>query len=100
VTQAQTPQPRRSEGESLQDQVRRREISPVTSVASMTGTGAFADDEEVEEFVAFVYAERQAHQGGPSQTRRGSAWSPWTPMSHPWLTEAGFQPPWPAGSTA
>jgi hypothetical protein len=60
VTQAQTPQPRRSEGESLQDQARRRGISPVTSVASMTGTGAFADDEE---FVAFVYAERQAHQG-------------------------------------
>jgi hypothetical protein len=63
VTHAQTPQPRRSEGESLQDQARRRGIAPVTSVASMTGTGAFADDDEVEEFVAFVYAERQAHQG-------------------------------------
>ena len=64
MTQAQTPQPRRAaEGESLRDQARRRGIAPVASVTSMTGAGAFTDDDEVEEFVTFVYAERQAHQG-------------------------------------
>jgi hypothetical protein len=62
VTPSDTPRPRRPEGESLRDQARRRGIEPVTSVTSMIGQGAFADDDEVEEFVAFVYAERQANQ--------------------------------------
>jgi hypothetical protein len=62
VSESPTPQPRRSQGESLQDQARRRGIQPVTAVSSMAGAGAFADDDEVEEFLAFVHAERQAHQ--------------------------------------
>ena len=47
--------------ESLDEQVRRRGIKPVHDVADMARDGVFETDEELDEFLAWVRAERQAN---------------------------------------
>ena len=47
--------------ESLDEQVRRRGIKPVTSVDDMARDDVFESDEELDAFLAHVYAERQAN---------------------------------------
>lgn len=47
--------------ESLDEQVRRRGIRPVTSVEEMARDDIFETDEELDEFLAHVYAERHAN---------------------------------------
>jgi len=47
--------------ESLDEQVRRRGLRPVTSVRDMARDDVFESDEEIDAFIAFVYAERQSN---------------------------------------
>jgi hypothetical protein len=47
--------------ESLDEQVRRRGITPVHDVEDMARDDVFETDEELDEFLAWVYAERQAN---------------------------------------
>jgi hypothetical protein len=42
--------------------VRRKGLKPVKSVHDMAQPGVFESDEEVEEFIAYVYACRRANQ--------------------------------------
>ena len=46
--------------ESIDEQVRRKGIRPVESVEDMTQDGVFESDEELEQFLAHVYADRRA----------------------------------------
>jgi hypothetical protein len=46
--------------ETVEEQARRRGIEPVRSVEDMVCLDAFESDEEVDEFIAFVYAQRRA----------------------------------------
>jgi len=46
--------------ESIEEQVRRKGIRPVESVEDMAQDGVFESDEEVEQFLAHVYAARRA----------------------------------------
>ena len=46
--------------ESIEEQVRRKGIRPVESVEDMAQDGIFESDEEVERFLAHVYAVRHA----------------------------------------
>ena len=46
--------------ESIEEQVRRKGIRPVESVEDMAQDGVFESDEEVEQFLAHVYAARHA----------------------------------------
>ena len=54
---------RRHEGrrESLDEQARRRGIKPVRCVDDMARDDVFESDEELDAFLAHVYAERQAN---------------------------------------
>ena len=45
--------------ESIDEQVRRKGIRPVESVEDMAQAGVFESDEELEQFLAHVYAARQ-----------------------------------------
>ena len=54
-----TPGPIRHE--TVEEQARRRGIKPVMSVEDMVCFDAFESDEEVDEFIAFVYAQRRAN---------------------------------------
>jgi hypothetical protein len=54
----QVPEPRRAVRESLDDQARRKGLRPVERVGDMARDGVFSSDEELEEFLAFVYATR------------------------------------------
>lgn len=54
--EASGPLPR----ETVEEQARRRGVKPVQSVVDMTCFDAFESDEEVDEFIAFVYAQRRA----------------------------------------
>jgi len=56
----QPGEPRR---ESLDQQVRRRGLRPITSAKDLICEGAFESDEELDAFLAHVYAERQANLG-------------------------------------
>lgn len=51
------PQARR---ESIDEQVRRKGIHPVESVEEMAQDGVFESDEELEQFLAHVYATRRS----------------------------------------
>lgn len=46
--------------ESIDDQARRKGVRPVESVADMAQDGVFESDDELEEFLAHVYAARHA----------------------------------------
>jgi len=46
--------------EPIEDQARRRGIQPVEHVEDMAQDGVFESDEEVEQFLAHVYAARHA----------------------------------------
>lgn len=45
--------------ESLDEQVRRRGLKPITSVADLVCEGIFDTDEELDEFLAYTYAARR-----------------------------------------
>ncbi len=45
--------------ESIDEQVKRNGIRPVESVEDMAQAGVFESDEELEQFLAHVYAARQ-----------------------------------------
>lgn len=53
--------PRPIRHETVEEQARRRGIKPVMSMEEMTCFDAFESDEEVDEFIAFVYAQRRAN---------------------------------------
>jgi hypothetical protein len=46
--------------ESIDDQVKRKGVRPVESVKDMAQDGVFESDEELEQFLAHVYAARHA----------------------------------------
>jgi hypothetical protein len=46
--------------ESLDEQVRRRGLKPITSVNDLVCEGIFDTDEELDEFLAFTYAARRS----------------------------------------
>ena len=52
--------------ESIVEQVRRKGIRPVESVEDMAQDGVFGSDEEVEQFLAHVYAARHTDLALPS----------------------------------
>jgi hypothetical protein len=56
-------QPRRPlrRHESLDEQVRRRGLKPITSVDDLVCEGAFETDEELDAFLTWYHAERQAN---------------------------------------
>lgn len=45
---------------SIEEQVRRKGIRPVESIEDMAQDGLFESDEELEQFLAHVYAARRA----------------------------------------
>ena len=47
--------------ESLDEQVRRRGLRPVNSLDDVARDDVFESDEELDAFLAWVYAERQAN---------------------------------------
>jgi hypothetical protein len=49
-----------SRPESIDEQVKRKGIQPVESVRDMAQDGVFGSDEELEQFLAHVYAARHA----------------------------------------
>lgn len=53
----QSPEPR---PESIDEQVKRKGVRPVESVRDMAQDGVFESDEELEQFLAHVYAARHA----------------------------------------
>jgi hypothetical protein len=53
----QSPEPR---PESIDEQVKRKGVRPVESVRDMAQDGVFSSDEELEQFLAHVYAARHA----------------------------------------
>ena len=46
--------------ESIDEQVKRKSVRPVESVKDMAQDGVFESDEELEQFLAHVYAARHA----------------------------------------
>lgn len=46
--------------ESIEEQVKRKGVGPVECVEDMAQDGVFESDEEVEQFLAHVYAARHA----------------------------------------
>jgi|tagenome__1003787_1003787.scaffolds.fasta_scaffold20942962_3 hypothetical protein len=58
----QRDEPRRPyRRESLDEQVRRRGLKPIRSVDELACEGVFDTDEELDAFLAHVYAERHAN---------------------------------------
>jgi hypothetical protein len=55
-----TGEPPGDRPESIEEQVRRKGIRPVDSVEDMAQDGVFESDEELEQFLAHVYAARHA----------------------------------------
>ena len=53
----ESPEPR---PESIDEQVKRKGVQPVESVRDMAQDGVFGSDEELEQFLAHVYAARHA----------------------------------------
>jgi len=49
-----------SRPESIDEQVKRKGVQPVESVRDMAQDGVFGSDEELEQFLAHVYAARHA----------------------------------------
>ena len=49
-----------SRPESIDEQVKRKGVRPVESVRDMAQDGVFGSDEELEQFLAHVYAARHA----------------------------------------
>ena len=52
--------PRDGGTESIDERARRKGVRPVESVEAMAQDGVFASDDELEEFLAHVYAARHA----------------------------------------
>jgi hypothetical protein len=48
-------------GESLDEQVQRRGLRPISSAADLACDGAFESDEELDEFLTDLYASRRAN---------------------------------------
>ena len=46
--------------EALDEQVRRRGLKPIRSVADLVCEGVFDTDEELDEFLAYTYAARRS----------------------------------------
>lgn len=61
ISQASVPPPTGGRRESLDEQVRRRGLRPITSVEEMARDDVFESDQELDEFLAHVYAERHAN---------------------------------------
>ena len=55
-----TGEPPETRPESIDEQVKRKGIRPAESIEDMAQDGVFESDEEVEEFLAHVYAARHA----------------------------------------
>jgi hypothetical protein len=55
------PRGRSGTGESVAEQARRRGIAPVMSVEDMARDDVFESDEELDAFLAHVYADRHAN---------------------------------------
>ncbi len=53
-------EPPEARPESIEEQVRRKGIRPVEAIEDMAQDGVFESDEEVEQFLAHVYAARHA----------------------------------------
>lgn len=53
-------EPPESRPESIDEQVKRKGVQPVESVRDMAQDGVFGSDEELEQFLAHVYAARHA----------------------------------------
>jgi len=51
----------RARRRSLEEQVRRRGLRPIASVDDLACEGIFDTDEELDDFLAHVYAERHAN---------------------------------------
>jgi len=47
--------------ESLDEQVRRRGLRPIASIDDLARDDVFESDEEIDAFIAFVYAERHSN---------------------------------------
>jgi hypothetical protein len=47
--------------ESLDEQVRRRGLQPIASIEDLAREDVFESDEEIDAFIAHVYAERHAN---------------------------------------
>jgi hypothetical protein len=54
-------QPGLTRRETVEEQIRRRGIKPIERVEDMARDDVFETDEELDEFLAFVYAERHAN---------------------------------------
>ena len=52
--------PRRRPRVSVEELARRKGVRPVESVSDMAQEGVFDSDEELEEFIAYTYANRRA----------------------------------------
>jgi hypothetical protein len=57
----QPPQQRSSLGDLLDDVLRSKNVQPIRTVDDLACDGIFDTDEEVDEFIAFTYAERRAN---------------------------------------
>jgi hypothetical protein len=53
-------EPAAPEAESLAEQLRRKNIQPITSAEDLACEGIFDDDAELDEFLAYTYAARRA----------------------------------------
>lgn len=56
----QPPQQRSDPGELLDDLLRRKNVQPIRTVDDLACDGIFDTGEEVDEFIAFTYAQRRA----------------------------------------
>ena len=54
-----------SRPESIDEQVKRKGVQPVESVRDMAQDGVFGSDEELEQFLAHVYAARHEDLASP-----------------------------------
>ena len=52
--------PRRRPRVSVEELARRKGVRPIESVSDMAQEGVFDSDEELEEFIAYTYANRRA----------------------------------------
>jgi hypothetical protein len=60
TSSAHEHEPAAPEVESLAEQLRRKNIQPIESAEDMACEGIFDDDEELDEFLAYIYGTRRA----------------------------------------
>jgi hypothetical protein len=65
--------------ESIDEQVQRKGIRPVESVEDMAQDGVFESDEELDQFLAHVYAARHADLALPGRCATSSLTRTWRP---------------------